>query len=114
MVPTIVTGVAYLRIFFVLKDLWEPLFEAAPVDPQALLAWHKNQAYGLAVIRLSCDAEVSYLITDAETGRSAWDTLAATYASTNTTNVMRLEEAFGIARKSKFSTHPTFTQYCGA
>lgn len=40
------------------------------------------------------------MITNADTGRAAWDTLAADYASTNTTNVMHLEEVFGIARKT--------------
>lgn len=46
------------------------------------------------------------MITGAETGRIAWDTLAATYASANTTNVMRLEDAFGIARKSNDQSMP--------
>ena len=88
-----------LKDVLVLKDLWTPLFEPAPAAPDALLTWNKQQAYALAIIRLSCNPEVLCMITDAETGRIAWDTLAATYASTNTTNVMRLEEAFGIARK---------------
>ena len=89
-----------LKDILVLKDLWGPLFAAAPADPANLATWNRNQAYALAIIRLSCEPEVLSMITDTETGRLAWDTLAATYASTNTTNVMRLEEAFGIARKS--------------
>ena len=89
-----------LKDILVLKDLWGPLFAAAPADPANLATWNRNQAYALAIIRLSCEPEVLSMITDTETGRVAWDTLAATYASTNTTNVMRLEEAFGVARKS--------------
>ena len=51
------------------------------------------------------------MITNAETGRIACDTLAATYASTNTTNVMRLEEVFGIAKKSNTQSMSQWNAY---
>ena len=61
--------------------------------------WLKNQKHILAIIRLTCESEIVPLITDASTGTSAWRTLATTFTSKNSTNIMRLEEAFGSAKK---------------
>ena len=85
----------------ILKDLWLHLDEAQPEDVLSAdyHLWLKNQKHILAIIRLTCESEIVPLITDASTGTSAWRTLAATFASKNSTNVMRLEEAFGSAKK---------------
>jgi hypothetical protein len=50
------------------------------------------------------------MIADANTGKQAWDMLAATYASTNMTNVMRLDE-FGAARKNHNQTMAQWISY---
>lgn len=39
-----------LKDILVLKDLWG---QDAPADPITLATWNRNQAYALAVIRLS-------------------------------------------------------------
>ena len=85
----------------ILKDLWLHLDEVQPEDVTNAdyRLWVKNQKHILAIIRLTCESEVVPLIADASTGTSAWRTLAATFASKNSTNVMRLEEAFGSAKK---------------
>ena len=51
------------------------------------------------------------MIADAGTGKQAWDTLGTTYASTNSTNVMRLEEEFGSARKRETQTMAQWISY---
>ena len=49
--------------------------------------WMDLQEQALAIIHLSCEWD------------QAWETLAETYASSDMTNVMRVEELFGKARK---------------
>ena len=72
----------------ILKDLWLHLDEAQPEDVLSAdyHLWLKNQKHILAIIRLTCESEIVPLITDASTGTSAWCTLAATFASKNSTN----------------------------
>ena len=71
----------------------------------------KGQKHILAIISLTCEPEVGAMIADAGTGKQAWDTLGTTYASTNSTNVMRLEEEFGSARKRETQTMAQWISY---
>ena len=84
----------------ILRDNWLHLDEEPPnaLGPDYPV-WFKNQKHILAILRLTCEPDVVSLITDASTGSAAWKTLATTFASKNATNVMRLEEALGSARK---------------
>ena len=83
----------------ILRDL--SLDEPSPPDVNVVekAVWLKNQKYALATIRLTCEPDVAAMIADATTGKQAWDILSSTYASTNSTNVMRLEDDFNSARK---------------
>lgn len=90
-----------LEDVLVLKDLWSHLEEAEPAgNDVAHSTWLKNQKHILAIIRLTCEPDIVHLFADATTGTAAWVTLRSTFASKHSTNVMRLEEEFGSARKS--------------
>ena len=98
----------------VLRDLWDVLDEPEPalgVGNDEAGRWKKSQKHILAIICLTCEPEVAAMIADATTGKKAWDTLTATYASTNSTNVMRLEEEFGSARKQEAQSMSQWISY---
>ena len=86
----------------ILKDIWLHLDAAQPADVtgEPYHSWLKNQKHILAIIRFTCDQDVVPLIADATTSWSAWRTLASTFASKNSANVMRLEESFNSVRKT--------------
>ena len=90
-----------LEDVLILKDLWLHLDEDKPADEgsEEYCTCIKSQKHILAVIRLTCERNIVPLIADSTTGSAAWCILAATYASKNSTNVMRLEESFNSARK---------------
>ena len=90
-----------LEDVLILKDLWLHIDEQEPaLNTEEHRAWLKSQKHILAILRLTCEPDIVPLIADASTGTAAWKTLASTFASRNSTNVMRLEEAFGSARKT--------------
>jgi len=73
-------------------------------DTEAVDHWLDIQQQSLAVIHLSCDRDQKHLIAECDTGFDAWETLADTYASNDISNVMRLEEQFGRAKKKDNQT----------
>ena len=84
----------------ILRDLWLHLEAPSPGEASPdYQTWFKHQKHNLAILRLTCEPDVVSLIADAPAGSAAWKTLATTFASKNATNVMRLEEALGSARK---------------
>ena len=60
---------------------------------------------------MTCKPEIVPLITDAATSSAAYNTLSAMFALKNSTNVMRLEEAFGAARKASSQTMGDWISY---
>lgn len=91
-----------VKMLLILKKLWGQMNEDRPPreNVEALTKWQDIQQQALAVIHLCCERDQARLIVDSETGIAAWSTLAETYASSDITNVMRVEELFGRARKT--------------
>ncbi|RPB24905.1 hypothetical protein L211DRAFT_877792 [Terfezia boudieri ATCC MYA-4762] len=92
-----------MRSLLILKDLWDTMHEDIPpvVHAEQRGVWNKKQEDAHSLIHLSCERDQARLCANARTGIQAWEILSARYASNNITNVMRLEEAFGQARKSR-------------
>jgi len=87
----------------ILKKLRAPMNEDKPPNDDEhqdeVNEWMDLQEQAPAIIRLSCERDQARLISDTQTGKEAWETLADTYASSDMMNVMRIEELFGRARK---------------
>lgn len=89
-----------------MKDLWSTLqTDLAPaIREEERRIWRRAQEKALAVIHLYCEKEQKIMIAKCETGVDAWETLAERYASTEISNVMRVEDAFGKAKRKPGQT----------
>lgn len=85
-------------MILIMKDLWFLLNEDKPPAEQQE-RWTRDQQKALAVIHLHCEREQKLLISDTETGIDAWEILAEKYSSTDVVNILKVDEAFGKARK---------------
>ena len=63
-------------------------------------AWKRVQEHTRAIIHLTCENDQAHLISYAATGQEAWEIFSDTYASSDVSNVMELEERYGAAKKT--------------
>jgi len=90
-----------IRSILVLRDLWFLMHERPPAEQEdKLKAWKRVQEHTRAIIHLTCEKDQAHLMSHAATGQEAWEIFSDTYASSDVSNVMELEECFGAAKKT--------------
>jgi len=94
------------KMILIMKGYWRTLNADHPTrsEEEDLDNWLEVQQQCLAVIHLSCERDQKHLISEYETGIDVWDILAEHMLLIS--NVMRIKELFGRARKSDDQTMP--------
>ena len=91
-----------IHLILVLRDLWFLMHDERPLAEQEdkLKAWKRVQEHTRAIIHLTYESDQAHLMSHAATGQEAWGIFSDTYASSDVSNVMELEERFGAAKKT--------------
>jgi len=74
--------------------------ERPPAEQEdKLKAWKWAQEHTRAIIHLTCENDQAHLMSHAATGQEAWEIFSDTYASSDVSNVMELENVLVPQRK---------------